>query len=46
MNFEDFEYLLLPFDRALQELTFENERQMLRKANEFLTDAETKAFFL
>ena len=45
MNFEDFEYLLLPFDRALQELTFENARQMLSKANEVLTDAETKAFF-
>ena len=45
-GFEDFEYLLLPFDLALQELTFENARQMLRKANEFLTDAETKAFFL
>ena len=42
----NFEYLLLPFDRAIQELTFENARQMLRKANEFLTDAETKAFFL
>ena len=45
-NFEDFEYLLLPFDRAIQELTFENARQMLRKANEFLTNSETKAFFL
>ena len=41
--FENFEYLLLPFDSALQELTFENARQMLRKANDFLTDAETKA---
>ena len=42
-DFEDFEYLLFPFDRALQKLTFENARQMLRKANDFLTDAETKA---
>ena len=44
-DFEDFEYLLFPFNLAFQELTFENARQMLRKANEFLTDAETKAFF-
>ena len=42
-NFEDFEYLLLPFDRAIQELTFENARQMLRKANVFLTDAKPQA---
>ena len=42
-DFEDFEYLLLPFDRALQEVTFENARQMLKKANDFLTDAAPKA---
>ena len=42
-DFEDFEYLLLPFDRALQEVTFESSRQMLRKANDFLTDAAPKA---
>ena len=42
-DFEDFEYLLFPFDRALQELTFENARQMLRKANDFLTDTAPKA---
>ena len=35
-DFEDFEYLQLPFDLALQELTFENTKQMLRKANDFL----------
>jgi len=35
-DFEDFEYLLVPFDRALQEVTFESSRQMLRKANDFL----------
>ena len=35
-DFENFEYLLLPFERALQEVTFENARQMLRKANDFL----------
>ncbi|MBO5023506.1 MAG: NUDIX domain-containing protein [Clostridia bacterium] len=37
-DFEDFDYLLLPFDSALQELTFENTRKMLKAANAFLTD--------
>ena len=36
-DFEDFEYLLLSFDLALQELTFENTKQMLKKANDFLS---------
>ena len=35
-GFEDFEYLMFPFDLAVQELTFKNAKQMLRKANEFL----------
>ena len=35
-DFEDFEYLLLPFDKAYQELTFENTKEMLKSANEFL----------
>jgi len=34
--FEEFEYIILTFDNALQELTFENARQMLKSANEFL----------
>ena len=42
-NFENFKYLLLPLDLALQELTFENTRQMLKVANDFLTDVEHKA---
>ena len=42
-DFEDFEYLLFPFNLARQELTFENTKQMLRKANDFLTDAAPKA---
>ena len=41
--FEDFEYLLLPFDYALRELTFENTRQMLKEANDFLTYTTFKA---
>ncbi len=35
-NFEDFDYLMLPFDKAYQELTFENTKQMLKAANDFL----------
>ena len=42
-EFEDFKYLLLPFNQAIQELTFENAKQMLRKANDFLADAAPKA---
>ena len=42
-DFEDFEYLLLPFDSALQELTFENTKQMLKSANDILTNAEPPA---
>ena len=41
-DFEDFEYLLLPFDCALHKLTFENARQMLKAANDFLTDDASK----
>ena len=42
-DFEDFMYLLHPFDYALQELTFENAKQMLKSANDFLTDTILKA---
>ena len=42
-DFEDFEYLLLTFDNALQKLSFENTRQMLKAANNFLADAASKA---
>lgn len=35
-GFEDFEYLLLPFDRAYREISFENTREILKKANDFL----------
>ena len=42
-EFEDFEYLLLPFDKAYQELTFENTKQMLKSANEFLASSILKA---
>ena len=35
-DFEDFDYLLLPFDKAYEALTFENTKQMLKSANEFL----------
>ena len=34
-GFENFEYLLLPFDEAYQALTFENARQMLIAARNF-----------
>ena len=37
--FEDFDYLILPFDKAYDELSFENTRQMLKAANDFLTNA-------
>ena len=38
-DFEDFDYLVLPFDKAYEKLTFENTKQMLKAANEFLTSA-------
>lgn len=41
-NFEDFDYLILPFDKAYEALTFESTKQMLRDANIFLTSAILK----
>jgi 8-oxo-dGTP pyrophosphatase MutT (NUDIX family) len=35
-GFEDFEYLILPLDEACTALTFENTREMLRKAHKFI----------
>ena len=35
-GFEDFEYLILPFAEACAALTFENTREMLRKADKFI----------
>ena len=32
-DFEEFDYLLLPFDEAYCALTFENAKQMLKKAD-------------
>ncbi len=42
-NFEDFEYLLLSFDGAYKALTFDNTKQILKEANEFLTSATKNA---
>ena len=42
-DFEDFEYLLLPFDDAYQALTFDNTKQILKEANEFLIDGTKNA---
>ena len=39
-GFEDFDYLILPFDRAYSELSFENTRKMLRSANDYLIGRE------
>lgn len=36
-GFESFLYLLLPFEEACHALTFENAKEMLRKANAYLT---------
>ena len=36
-DFEDFEYLMLPFAEAYGKLTFENTKLMLKAANDFLT---------
>ena len=35
-DFEDFDYLMLPFEKAYQALTFENTKQMLKAANDFV----------
>lgn len=35
-NFEDFHYLILPFEKAYQELTFENTKEMLKIADNYL----------
>ena len=36
-GFEDFEHLILPFDQAYQMLTFDNTKDLLKKANDFMT---------
>ena len=36
-DFEDFEYLILPFFEAYDALTFDNTKQMLKAADERLT---------
>jgi 8-oxo-dGTP pyrophosphatase MutT (NUDIX family) len=41
-DFEDFDYLVLPFDKAYEALTFENTKQMLKSANEFLKSSVLK----
>ena len=35
-GFENHEYLILPFEEALRELTFDNSKEMLKSANEYL----------
>ena len=35
-EFEDYDYLILPFDEAYEAITFENVRGVLRDANDFL----------
>ena len=37
-NFEDFEYMLLPFEQADRELTFDSAKQILKDANDFLKE--------
>jgi 8-oxo-dGTP pyrophosphatase MutT (NUDIX family) len=36
-DFEDYDYLILPFDEAYSALTFENVKRVLRDTNDFLT---------
>ena len=35
-GFEQFEFLLLPFEKAYRALTFENMKELLTRANEYL----------
>ena len=42
-DFEDFSYLILPFEEAYQQLTFENTKQILKEVNDFLTSAAPQA---
>ena len=39
-GFEEFDYLILPYDMAYSELSFENTRKMLKAANEYLIGRE------
>ncbi len=36
LSFEHIDYAWLPYDRAVEQLTFDNARQVLKKANNFL----------
>ena len=42
-NFENFSYLILPFEEAYQQLTFENTKQILKEVNIFLTGTAPQA---
>ena len=35
-NFEKFEFLILPFKTAYENLTFDNSKELLLKANDFI----------
>ena len=35
-DFEDFKYLILPYEEAYSALTFDNAKELLEKANEYL----------
>ncbi len=37
-DFEKFEFLILPYNKAYKELTFENSKELLFKANEFINN--------
>ena len=38
-GFENFDYLILSFEEAVNTLTFENSRQMLKEAHQFMLTA-------
>ena len=39
-GFEKHQYLILPFEEALGELTFDNSKEMLKSANEYLLNTK------
>ena len=36
-DFEDFEFLILPYEKAYNELTYKEAKDMLKSANDYLT---------
>ena len=45
-DFEDFEYLILPYDKAYSALTYDNAKKMLQSADQYLSRSINESLLL